>query len=227
MGVFDNLRHAFREAVSNFKEEVNREDIPEAVDSLLRGMVAEVTDTKAYVKRLTGEIEQTEAKAARERKNADTCRRRETMAREIGDEETARVAAEYAEKHERATAVLEEKAQALRNEQRLKAAEVEEMLAKIKQARADKDRLIATAGRARSRETMTEVDDLFAEMDRFADKIGDTENQAAAARDLGDEIDPLSRVDPDLERQFDDLEDGPSQTVDERLAELKRRMGRD
>lgn len=228
MGVFDNLRQAFRDAVSNFKEEINRDDVPEAVDSLIRGMIAEVTDTKAYVSRLGSDIEQTRQKVQRERKNAETCRRREDMANQIGDAETARVAVEYAEKHEQAVMVLEGKAQALLKEKTMKEAEVVEMLEKIKHARANRSRLIATVGRARTRDSINEVDDLFAEMDRMADKIGDTEHQARAAQDLESDldIDPLSTVDPELERQFDDLEDGPGVSVDDRLEELKRRMGK-
>ncbi len=226
MGVFDNLRNAFREAVSNFKDEVGRDDVPAAVDQLLRGMVAEVTDTKAYVRRLEGEIQQTDLKVERERKNAETCRRREEMARDIGDEETARVAVEYAEKHERALEVLQEKAAALRKEHSMKQVEVSEMLVKIKQARANRSRLIATAGRAQTRSTFNEVDDLFAEMDRFADKIQDTDAHARAAEELGDDLHETRTSDPELEQEFQDLEEEPPLTVDEQLAELKRKMGK-
>lgn len=226
MGVFENLRDAFREAVSNFKEEINREDVPEAVDGLIRGMITEVTDTKAYVSRLGGDIDQTKQKVERERKNADTCRRREEMAKGISDHETATVAADYARKHEEAVTVLEAKAAALVKEKEMKEAEVVDMLKKIKHARANRSRLIATVGRARSRESITEVDDLFAEMDRVADKIGDTEYQAQAARDLGEDLGPAPTTDPDLEQQFEDLSDGPGRSVDDRLEELKRRMGK-
>ena len=48
--MFDSLRDAFREAVSNFRDEIGRDDVPEAVDKLLVGMRQEVTDTKAYVR---------------------------------------------------------------------------------------------------------------------------------------------------------------------------------
>ena len=50
--MFDNLRHAFREAVDNFKEELGRDEIPEAVDRLLREMKREAADTKAEIRRL-------------------------------------------------------------------------------------------------------------------------------------------------------------------------------
>ena len=50
--MFDNLRQAFREAVDNFKEELGRDDVPEAVNRLLREMKREAADTKAEIRRL-------------------------------------------------------------------------------------------------------------------------------------------------------------------------------
>lgn len=223
--MFDSLRDAFREAVSNFKEEIGRDDVPETVDRLLVGMRNEVTDTKAYVRRLEGEIEQAEAKAVRARKESETARRREGMAQQIGDQETARVAAEYAAKAERVREVLEQKALALRKELQLKEAEVAEMMTALKAAMADRDRLTATAGRAQSRNSLSEADDLFAQLDRMAEKIDGTDAQAQAAREI-DETFESTATDPDLEQQFDALEDEPDlMSVEDRLEELKRRMG--
>lgn len=223
--MFDSLRDAFREAVSNFKEEIGRDDVPETVDRLLVGMRNEVTDTKAYVRRLEGEIEQAEAKAVRARKEAETALRREGMAQQIGDEETARVAAEYAAKAERVREVLEQKALALRKELQLKEAEVAEMMTALKAAMADRDRLTATAGRAQSRNSLSEADDLFAQLDRMAEKIDGTDAQAQAAREIDETFDSTA-TDPDLEQQFDALEDEPDlMSVEDRLEELKRRMG--
>ncbi len=50
--MFENLRSAFREAVSNFKDELGRDEVPEAVDELLKGMQIEVTDCQTQVKSL-------------------------------------------------------------------------------------------------------------------------------------------------------------------------------
>ena len=227
--MFDNLRRAFGEAVSNFKEEIGRDDVPEAVDTLLRGMVSEVTDAKAYVKKLESEIEQADVKVAAHKRSAETARRREALAQKINDTETEGVAREFAEKHERVLEVLEQKALALRKELKVRNAEVIDMMAQVKSARADRERLTATAGRAQTRAALSEADDLFAQMDRMADKIDGTQNQADAARDLND-LDLGSSaptVDPDLEQQFETLEDGPREIdFDAALDELKRRMGK-
>ena len=98
--MFENLRNAFREAVDNFNKELNRDDVPEIVDGLLRQMHDEVTDTKAQIYTLEEQIKKAIQLSEMEEREAETCRRREEMARKIGDDETAVVAAEYAEKHE-------------------------------------------------------------------------------------------------------------------------------
>ena len=55
--MFDNLRRAFREAVDNFKDELGRDEIPEAVSRLLREMKREAADTKAEIRRLDEAIQ--------------------------------------------------------------------------------------------------------------------------------------------------------------------------
>lgn len=228
--MFDNLRRAFGEAISNFKDEIGRDDVPEAVDQLLRGMVTEVTDAKAYVKKLESDIELAEAKLSKQKKGAETARRREAMARDIGDAETETVAKEFAEKHERIAVVLEQKATALKQELKVRQTEVSDMMRQLKEARADRERLTATAGRAQTRNTLGEANDLFAQLDRMAEKIEGTQNEADAARELDDlELGGSSSTpDPDLEAQFDELESEPRDIdFDAALAELKRRMGKD
>jgi len=224
--MFDSLRDAFREAVSNFKDEIGRDNVPEAVDRLLVGMKNEVTDAKAYARRLESEIEQNDVKVEREGKAAATARRRARMAAEIGDAETAQVATEYAEKHERSLEILAEKADALRKELHLREADIAEMMTKLRSAMADRDGLAATAGRAQTRGSIGEADDLFAQLDRMEEKIEGTQSQADAAREMDRDFAAEAPRNPNLERDFQDLEDAPaSLSVEERLEELKRRMG--
>ena len=54
--MFENLRRAFSEAIDNFNREMNRDDVPEAVDRLLHGMREEVTDAKARLSKLEEDI---------------------------------------------------------------------------------------------------------------------------------------------------------------------------
>jgi phage shock protein A len=219
--VFDDLRRAFREAVDNFNRELNRDSVGDSVDRLLRGMVDEVTQAKARLASLESDLERTVGEVEREAAEIATCERRERMAREIGDEETARVAVEYGEKHRRRHAVLTDKAEALRKEVALRRSEVEEMMAQLKEARESRASLSAQAGRAGARDAVGRADDLFAELDRMAEKIGDDENRADAAADI-DLEDPFDlRVDPRASPRRSDVD------YDAALEELKRRMGKE
>ncbi len=217
MGMFDNLRKAFQEAVDNFKEEMSRDEVPEAVDRLLKGMYQEVTDAKAYLQKLQEQVALTSKQAERERAEAATCRRRQQMAEKIQDEDTARVAREFAEKHETTSRVLERKAVAIQEELDVRKAEVEDMMARIKEARKERDGLAAVAGRTSARESMGKTDDLFTELDRMAERILGEEGRARAAEVMSEEMGDAP-LPPDEE---------PGHDVDARLAELKRRMGRD
>ncbi len=218
--MFDNLRRAFKEAVDNFKDEIGRDEVPEAVDRLLGGMKQQAADAKVYLRGLEADLAAAEKAIGVESSEAATCRRRESMAQKIGDADTARVAREFAEKHERRIEVLRGKAAALREEIGVRRAEIEEMIEKIKEARAQRDSLSASTGRTQARESMGRADDLFAELDRMAEKIGDEQAAADAAEDLGRDLDPDLTVDLDEPAP-------PRVDVDDRLEELKRRMGRE
>ncbi len=221
--MFEKLRRAFREAVDNFHEELNRDQVPEAVDTLLRGMRSELTDAKVRLGRLEEDIRTALREAEAEKKEAATARRRGKMASDIGDEETARVAGEYAAKHGERAQLLERKALALKEELDFRTAEYQEMMAKVKEATAKRASLAATAGRSGARETLGAADDLFAELDRMAEKIGDEDARARAAESLDDlELGGGGDFDAGLA-----ADDEPEVDVDVRLEELKRRMGRD
>lgn len=218
--MFENLRNAFREAVENFNRELARDQVPENVDRLLKGMVDEVADAKVQIRELESQIARTRAQVERERKEAATARRRGKMAADIGDAETAELAAQYAARHEERQRVLEQKATALGQELALRTEEVEEMLVKVKEARARRDSLAAASGRTGARETLGAADDLFAELDRMAEQIGQEDARARAAEAFED-------LDLDGEDPFQAPPRPPALDVDERLEELKRRMGRE
>ena len=220
--MFDDLRSAFREAYENFNKELNREHVPETVNRLIGGMVDEITDVKVEVGNLESQIEKALAAAEKEKAQAATCRRREQMARKIGDSETADVAAQFAEKHEEHQQLLEQKAKALKAELDFRREEVEEMMAKVKEAQTKRDSLSATAGRSGARETISEADDLFSELDRMAGKIDDEHAKGDAAEAFSD-LD----LGPEKSDYHIDLDEVPPPEPDyeARLAELKRRMG--
>ena len=218
--MFENLRNAFREAVDNFNKELNRDQVPDVVDGLLRQMHEEATDAKAQLYTLEEQIKKAIQLSEMEEKEAKTCRRREEMARRIGDEETASVAAEYAEKHDKRREIQARKALALREELELKRGEVEDMLVKLKEAKAKRESLSATSGRAGARNSLGAAADLFSELDRMAEKIEDADHQREAEEDLLSEFGHLDSSPPPR---------GPSpeEEAEARLRELKRRMGKE
>lgn len=218
--MFDNLRDAFKEAVDNFKEELNRDDVPEVVDGLLHQMKEEVTDAQAHAHTLEAQIKKALQLAEMEEKEIVTCRRREDMAKRIGDEETAKVAAEYAEKHVKRKAIQEQKALALRAELEMKRAEVEDMLAQFKEAKAKREALTATTGRAEARNSLNEADDLFAQLDRMAEKIDGVDHQREAEEDLLAEMGNDYSSPPPRGMS-------PEEEAEAKLRELKRLMGKD
>lgn len=214
--MFENLRNAFKEAIENFNKELDRDQVPETVDRLLVGMRNEVADAKASADELESQIEKTLQQIEREKNEVATARRRGKMAADIGDAETAQIAEQYAGKHEERLRLLEQKATALQGELDFQRKEVDGMMEKLKEAKAKRDALGATAGRTGARESIKAADDLFSELDRMAEKIGDDEARSEAAA----EFDPLDlHVDMDAPPREE-------VDVDAALEELKRRMGK-
>jgi len=216
--MFENLRNAFREAIENFNKELDRDQVPGAVDRLLAGMRDEVADAKLRIRELEDQISRTDAEVAREKRDASTARRRGKLAAEIDDAETVQLAEEYAVRHEERQRILEQKSAALRQELEIREKEVEEMLGKVKEAQAKRDTLAATSGRTGARESLRAADVLFSELDRMAEAIGDEDARAKAAEEFGD---------LGLDLDDDDLPPPPPVDFDARLEELKRRMGKD
>ena len=215
--MFENLRRAFKEAVDNFNRELERDAMPEAMDGLLKGMEKEAVAAKSGLEALRQELEVARKRATAEQREAEVCRRREELARKIGDDETAEIAAKFGEKHERHCQVLNEKGDAIQAEVHLRESEFSEMLDQIREARASRSSIEATAGRTRARRSVHAADDLFGELDRMAEKMDGTD------AGMGAEKAPF-----DDGRDFDEaLERSRKQeTIDARLEELKRRMGR-
>ena len=134
-------------------------------------MEKEAVAAKSGLESLKQELEVTRKRAAAERREAEVCRRREELARNIGDDETAEIAGKFGKKHERRCRVLKEKGDAIQAEVRLRESEFSEMLNQIREARERRSSLEATAGRTRARRSVHAADDLFGELDRMAEKI--------------------------------------------------------
>ena len=215
--MFENLRNAFREAADNFHRELGREGVSDTVDGLLKGMEREAVAARSGLKSLREQADRARTRAEAEAREVEGCRRREELARQIGDEATEEVAATFAEKHERRKRVFSDKAKAIEAETQLLESEYREMIEQIKKARANRDSLAATAGRAGARETFNRTDDLFGELDRMADRMEGGEGSAGRADDIFDRDRELDESVRRARRE---------RVADARLEELKRRMGR-
>jgi hypothetical protein len=123
--MFEDWKQAWREAVANFRHELNAEEVGTFghQDALRR----ELATARGALLRLEAEIATTRRGAGAERDSEQVCRRREAMAQEIGDQETTRIAAEYAVRHAERATILERKVEVLEAERGLLQRDLEAM----------------------------------------------------------------------------------------------------
>jgi hypothetical protein len=129
MSVFDEFRSAWRQAVSNFWEEL------EAEDEGGQGVYREVATARNQLEELDDAIAETRQRMTEETAEAEACVRRERMASEIDDEETARVAREYGRRHVERAEVLKRKLEALEAERTLCRRDLKEMERALQEGR--------------------------------------------------------------------------------------------
>jgi hypothetical protein len=125
MPVFDDWKQAWREAVENFRRELADDDTPDATRT--RSMQREFGAAERALEKLDLEIRRTRRESEEERENEQVCRRREEMARRINDEETVRIAVDFAERHAERAGVLERKVTVLVEERTLLARDLDGM----------------------------------------------------------------------------------------------------
>jgi hypothetical protein len=131
--MFENFRRAWRQAVDNFWHELEAGDAN--AEARGRAVYREVASARNQLARLDSEIADCREQRDHERGQVEVCVRRERMAREIGDEETARIAGEYRVRHQERAEVLGRKLDALEAERALCVRDLAEM-----------ERALATAG---------------------------------------------------------------------------------
>ena len=174
-------------------------------------MVAQMRDTlvraRLGLEDLQGGISQTRVRLAEERRELETVQRRRQLAEKIGDQETVEVAARFERQHVERVTVLERKLEAQEAEVALLEREVREMTAEFKAAHAGVDPSRVAGPTTAQRE---------AEHDKAAQAEVDAAlgTQGGA---LGEELEAMRRK---AERE------ARAASADEKLAELKRRMGR-
>ena len=216
-----NLQSVFRDAWQAFHAELGRREPEDEVAELLRLMRREMVDARAALPVLDEAVRETEAELTAERKAIEQCLRRQKMAERIADAETARVATEFAERHQARAEVLEQKLDAVRAEREMRGREVEEMMRRYKEADANRFALLAQLRRARASEGMQRS--LDSEQGTFAD-FARMEEAIRSEATYADAVEELSDAAPS---ESGEVAEQPSAgEIEERLRELKRRMGR-
>lgn len=216
--MFDDLRQAFREALDNFNKELSSDQTSETADKLLIGMRNEIISEKARIVELKRQLLTTTVQIDDLTENIATARRRQGLARDIGDEGTAGLAADWLTKARHQRTILVNKAGALRDEIEFCSQAIDEMHTRFSKAQSKRETLSASSGRTGAYESITGTDEHFDNLNRMADKIKIVEADVQAEGDVhveGSEL-PVELNQLPSDQQLD---------VDAALEELKRRMG--
>jgi phage shock protein A len=211
--MLDDLKKLFSQAWASFLDEVGRREPEDQVAGLLGAMRREMVEVRAQLPLLEQNYNAAVAELERERARLDETTRRRGQAERIADAETVRVATEFEEKHRRRVAVLEDKVRAARAEWELRRDEAQEMMTRYKEADANRFALLSELRRQGAR---GRIDGAMggSPLDGFTRAEEQIEHDAAYA----DALDDLSGGPPPPRRPA-------PEDVDDRLAELKRRMG--
>lgn len=213
--MLNEIRQLFRQSVEAFRREASVREPEDQVTELLSAMRRELVAARAALPEYDAVASRARADLASERDALAQCERRGAMASRIGDGETARVAEEFAARHRERIAILAPKAEAAEAEAVLRRREADEMVRRYREADANRFALLAQlrqAGAAsRMRERMGPDARPFDDLSRMEDRVVGDAALADALEELGgiEERPTASRPD----------------TVEERLRELKRRMG--
>ena len=216
--MLNEIKRVFRQSLEALRAELGTREPEDQVAELLSAMRRELVAAKAALPEYERAVAGAKMELARERDALEKCERRASLAERIGDEETARIARDFAEKHREKATILEQKLTAVEAELVLRRREADEMRDKYKEADANRFALLAqlrAAGAAeRRRATFSRDEGAFADFARMAERV----EYDAAYVDALEEID--DRPPPDSGQRS-------GASVDEKLEELKRKMRRE
>jgi hypothetical protein len=165
--MFEDWKHAWREAVDNFRRELEESEADDGSPAHVRAMRRELLTARSALDRLDREIGRARKDAEAERTEEATCRRREALARKVGDEETVRLAADFASRHAERADILERKVGVFEQERALLSRDLEEM-ERVMAAQPGADEVLKEAPRPDVLEERAREDRDFARLDREA-----------------------------------------------------------
>lgn len=216
--MLEDLRRIFRQSLDAFRAEAGRREPEDQIAEILTAMRREMVAVRALAASLEKDLLSTSADVDREQEALASCERRGDMARTIGDAETVRVADEFASRHRDKLRILRQKKEALKGELELRRREAEEMTVRYREADANRFVLLAQLRQAAARQARTapppDQSDPFSDFARMEERVRHSSDYLSALEEIEDTPTP-PRPDPD------------GAQVEDRLRELKRRMGRE
>jgi phage shock protein A len=224
MNIFSKLSTLIR---SNINDMIARAENPEKMlNQIITDMREQLTKAKQEVAIAIAEERKLKAQAEEEGRQAQEWERRAMLAVQQERDDLARTALVRQEEYAgRAHSLYETWQRHAEETERLKDS-LRQLSLKIEEARRKKNLLIAKQKRAQAQkrihETMAGLSDrsAFEAFDRMAQRIEDNERRALAAAEVSEDL----SGDP-LEREFAKLEAGGGAGADQRLLDLKRKMG--
>ncbi len=145
--MLEDFKDLFARSWEAFARERDRREPEDAVAEMLGAMRRELVEARAALPLHDEAVAAAAVELERERRQRADCERRRSQAEKIGDVETARVAAEWAERHGRREAVLREKHSAAVAERDLARTEADEMARQYRAADANRWGLVAEVRR--------------------------------------------------------------------------------
>jgi len=215
--MLNEFRRIFRRSVEAFRSELNAMEPEDQVAELLMAMRRELVAARAALPEYEAELSRSRSELARERDALAQCERRGALAARIDDHETVRIAEEFATRHRTRIGVLEQKVAASGAELVLRRDEADEMRRRYQEADVNRFALLAQLRRSAAKEGMRAAGDPGAGPSADFSRMEERVERGAHYADALEELD-----EPDAAAS------GPTReaAVEERLRELKRRMGR-
>src|SRR5688572_20286282 len=216
--MLNEIRRIFRKSIEAFRAEANLHAPEDQIAELLGAMRRELVAAKAAIPEFEEDAARFRAELAREREGLAQCERRGAMAEKIGDADTVRVAGQFAARHREKIAVLEQRVAAADAQLALHRREADEMLQRYKEADANRFALLAQLRASGAKQRMSGVSpdgsDPMDDFSRMEERIQSDVFQVDAMEEL-DESPPPPPSRPSASE------------LDERLKELKRKMGQE
>jgi len=215
--MFDQLRDSLRALSDRLAPEERRRVVSSMRDAMVHA--------KLGVRDLRKGIEVTESRLAAERTELETVRRRLGLAAQIGDGETVAIAERFASQHAERVAVLESKLMVQQQELTLTERELEEMSSQLRMAASG----IAPGGISADVQAERELDVFLSgagdepnASDPMSERAGNDDGPVSGASSGGSPMGATSSGGTAARRTRAERE----AEAEERLAALKRRMGK-